>query len=63
LLFKKLATLRIDAPVFDNVDQLRWRGATTAFGVLADKIGDGRLAERVLDLRNQVLNESATNRP
>jgi 5'-3' exonuclease len=61
LLFKKLATLRIDAPVFDNVDQLQWHGAAATFGSLADKIGDVRLAERVLNLRNRVLNESATN--
>src|ERR1700709_1252829 len=26
LLFKKLATLRIDAPLFTNVETLRWRG-------------------------------------
>ena len=26
LLFKKLATLRTDAPLFDDVEQLRWRG-------------------------------------
>jgi 5'-3' exonuclease len=31
LLFKKLATLRIDAPLFKNVDELKWRGATTQF--------------------------------
>ena len=28
LLFKTLATLRIDAPLFDNVDRLRWSGPT-----------------------------------
>src|SRR5579863_1352685 len=26
LLFRKLATLRLDVPVFDSVDDLRWRG-------------------------------------
>ena len=31
LLFKKLATLRTDAPLFDDVDELRWRGPTDAF--------------------------------
>src|SRR5438552_8967069 len=50
LLFKKLATLRIDAPLFDDVEQLRWRGATASFQSVADKIGDARLAKRVLDL-------------
>ncbi len=47
LLFKDLATLRTDAPLFDDVDQLRWRGATESFASVAEKIGDKRLAERI----------------
>jgi len=31
LLFKRLATLRTDAPLFENVDELRWRGSTPGF--------------------------------
>src|SRR6266550_440652 len=31
LLFKNLATLRTDAPLFDAAETLRWRGATPAF--------------------------------
>jgi 5'-3' exonuclease len=31
LLFRTLATLRTDIPLFDNVDQLRWNGPTPAF--------------------------------
>lgn len=31
LLFKKLATLRTDAPVMANVDELRWHGPTDTF--------------------------------
>ena len=50
LLFKKLATLRIDAPLFADVEQLRWRGAAKSFASVAEKIGDARLATRVLDL-------------
>jgi 5'-3' exonuclease len=46
LLFKKLATLRTDAPLFGNVDALQWRGPTPAFTELAGKIGDARLLER-----------------
>lgn len=46
LLFKDLATLRTDAPLFRDVDALRWRGPTAAFGPLIEKIGGGRLAER-----------------
>ena len=55
LLFKKLATLRIDALLFDDVDQLRWHGSTASFGSVAEKIGDGRLAKRVLGLESRAL--------
>ncbi len=47
LLFKHLATLRTDAPLFDNVDRMRWAGATPSFGSVAAKVGNTRLAERV----------------
>jgi 5'-3' exonuclease len=31
LLFRKLATLRLDAPTFESVDDLRWRGQRPSF--------------------------------
>ena len=46
LLFKRLATLRTDAPLFKNVDKLRWRGATPAFAAWAQKMEAPRLLER-----------------
>jgi 5'-3' exonuclease len=46
LLFKDLATLRIDVQLFADVDELRWRGPTTEFRELAKRIGDERLADR-----------------
>jgi 5'-3' exonuclease len=46
LLFKRLATLRTDAPLFSNVDEMRWRGPTAEFAAWAEKIGDKRLLER-----------------
>jgi 5'-3' exonuclease len=46
LLFKDLATLRSDAPLFGDVEELRWRGARTRFAALAERIGEPRLAER-----------------
>ena len=52
LLFKDLATLRTDAPLFKNVDELRWRGPTRSFAAAAKKIGDARLATRVQRLQN-----------
>jgi 5'-3' exonuclease len=46
LLFKNLATLRTDAPLFDNFETLRWRGPTTAFTAWADRMEAPRLLER-----------------
>ena len=34
-LFRTLATLRTDVPVFDDVDELRWSGPTARFAALA----------------------------
>ena len=46
LLFKKLATLRTDAPLFKKVETLRWRGATPAFAAWAERMKAPRLLER-----------------
>ena len=42
LLFKKLATLRSDAPLFADVESLAWRGPTQAFPACAQRLGDAR---------------------
>jgi 5'-3' exonuclease len=52
LLFKNLATLRSDALLFRDVDELRWSGATASFPSVAEKVGDPRLATRVADLES-----------
>jgi 5'-3' exonuclease len=41
-LFRDLATLRTDIPVFDDVDQLRWSGPTPAFQTLAARMDRAR---------------------
>jgi 5'-3' exonuclease len=46
LLFKTLATLRDDAPLFTDVDALRWRGPTPAFARWTARVGNERLLER-----------------
>ena len=46
LLFKKLATLRTDAPLFKKVETLRWRGAPPGFAAWADRMESPRLLER-----------------
>jgi 5'-3' exonuclease len=38
MLFRTLATLRTDIPLFDDVDQLRWNGPTPAFADFAARL-------------------------
>lgn len=54
MLFKTLATLRVDAPLFDDVDELRWRGPTDALADIASRFSDARLLERALKARSLV---------
>ena len=47
LLFKKLATLRTDAALFGNVDEIAWHGPTKEFAQYAStRLGDERVAQR-----------------
>lgn len=46
LLFKRLATLRSDEPLFDGVDALRWRGPTPALAAWTAHTQTPRLLER-----------------
>jgi hypothetical protein len=51
LLFKKLAILRTDAPLFRSVDELEWHGPRDDFAAWADKVHVPRLLERSLKAR------------
>jgi 5'-3' exonuclease len=55
LLFKDLATLRTDAPLFDDVEQLRWTGATKDFAAVAEKIGEPGFVARANQLEERVV--------
>lgn len=46
LLFKQLAMLRTDAALFSDVEELRWRGPTSTFAALTERLGDARLLAR-----------------
>ena len=48
LLFKKLATLRTDALLFNNVDHLKWQGPDKTFSELSTKLGDTKLFNRAI---------------
>lgn len=45
LLFRRLATLRTDIPLFDDVDQLQWRGPTPGFDEVAARLDAARIEE------------------
>lgn len=38
MLFRRLATLRTDIPLFDDVEQLKWQGPTAAFEALGSRL-------------------------
>ena len=46
LQFKELATLKVDLPLFANVDELRWGGPTAKFAAWATAAGTTKLLER-----------------
>jgi 5'-3' exonuclease len=46
LLFKTLATLRADALLFSDVDEIEWRGPSAEFPRWAERIADARLLAR-----------------
>jgi len=47
VLFRTLATLRLDVPVFDSVDELRWRGPKPEFESLCSRLSLPDLPRRV----------------
>src|SRR5690554_2597182 len=53
-LFVTLATLRTDAPVFEDVDELRWQGPTEAFPEWAERVGDPKLVDRAAKVAARV---------
>ncbi|MDQ2667123.1 MAG: flap endonuclease [Gemmatimonadota bacterium] len=46
LLFKDLATLRTNAPIFTNVEEIRWKGPLPEFAALTQRMGDTKLVPR-----------------
>jgi 5'-3' exonuclease len=51
LLFKDLATLRADVPLFDDVESLRWTGPRPELEQVAEAIGDAKLMKRVRGIK------------
>ena len=52
LLFRRLATLRTDIKLFDDADQLRWKGPADGFEALAAKLDAAKTESRRLFVRS-----------
>jgi hypothetical protein len=51
LLFRTLATLRVDVPVFETVEDLRWKGPRPNFEEHCKRMKMPNLLSRVPDLQ------------
>lgn len=54
LLFRDLATLREDAPTFEDLDELRWKGPADDFEAVCTRLDDGGLVQRARSLARQI---------
>jgi 5'-3' exonuclease len=59
LLFRKLATLRTDIPLFDDVEQLRWNGPKPEFEAIAAELDAAVTESRKGSLRKSESRKSA----
>jgi 5'-3' exonuclease len=53
LLFRRLATLRTDVPVFDDLVELRWAGPEADFESLAAQLGAPALWDRAVTRKRE----------
>src|SRR5437660_565231 len=63
LLFKNLATLRTDAALFRDVDELRWRGPASAFASWTERMQAPRLFERSLGAQKALEEDRGSPQP
>jgi hypothetical protein len=54
LLFRTLATLRLDVPVFDTVEDLRWQGPRANFEGWCQRMKAPGLLERVRSAKSKL---------
>lgn len=59
LLFRTLATLRLDVPVFDSIDDLRWQGPRPSFEEYCNRLKASDLVRRTME-RSTKINLSRT---
>jgi 5'-3' exonuclease len=54
LLFRKLATLRTDIPLFDDVEQLRWNGPKPEFEAIAAELDGAKTVSREGSIKSSI---------
>ncbi|MBX9952067.1 MAG: hypothetical protein K2Y39_23035 [Candidatus Obscuribacterales bacterium] len=54
LLFRKLATLRLDVPVFEDIEELRWRGQTDSFEAMCARLKTPNLFKKTLAVPRRI---------
>jgi 5'-3' exonuclease len=54
MLFRQLATLRLDVPVFDSVEDLRWKGPTPEFEAVCKRLNADSIYKRTLALAEKL---------
>ncbi len=59
LLFRRIATIELDAPVMANVEELRWSGPTPAFAGWCERLGAPGLLERAVALAGALAAEAS----
>ena len=59
LLFRSLATLRTDIPLFEDVEQLRWHGPTSAFDAIAAQLDAARVLKSTAEKRKSTRNRAS----
>jgi DNA polymerase-1 len=47
ILFRRLATLRVDVPLAESLDDLEWKGALSRLRELCNQLGEEELPDRV----------------
>jgi hypothetical protein len=40
MLFRELATLRLDIPLFESIDELKWNGPTPSFAAIRSRLDE-----------------------
>jgi len=63
LLFRELATLRVDAPIGADVDALRWRGPRADFAAWSGRLGTPPLHERAAIVAAECRSTATTRTP